>query len=395
MNMMSFDSIKAYQRAKGATIDGDGPTNEIKNILYPASVTSATPISASVVSYIKGYGTVVDSTNIIVNEKYGDLGDVLMDKGGTKYWLKSRLVLSGNEMLSLGGVYYNSETMDSSFTQIGVLVDRYKNDGLIMSLTDTTKAYSSDTLTTIPNVTTYSSIRRNKAGGVYDTWIASGSLDRAEAYFGSTYNQYVWPFPRTAWNAMMEKVMANTSGSGSSGTSWSWTVTASTDGTGIGVGSFTCSQTEGNRTFNPKDYGYSFDKWYRAEVEVQYPTTGGAVKDMAGLNNTKALVAWGTSKGGAATYTPAADWCNNYSVAVSGYGAGNWWLPACGELLKALRLTKLLKKKGVHPAEAYHWTSTQYSAQGAWFVNFFNSFVNFNTKSYTHSVRAFSAYHFL
>lgn len=405
MNAFTFDSIALYQRAKGATVGGQSPTNEIKNILYPASVTSTTPSSATVVSNIKGYGTVIDSTNIVVEERYGELGDVLLDKGGKKYWLKSMLVLSGDEMLTLGGVYYNSATFDSynastnpnGFKQIGILVIKDKKDGTLMSLTDTSKAWSTNTTDLVPNVTQAGSVRRAKksaSSGVYDTWIASGSRERAELYFGSTYNQYVWPFPRTAWDAMMDKVMSNTAGSGSSGEDWSWTVTVSSDGTGLGVASFTCKQTEGNQTFDPKNYGYSFDKWFAAQVEVVWPATAGAASDMKGLENTKALCAWAGAN--ASTVVPAAYWCNTYAVDVTGYGAGNWYLPACGQLVRTLRLVKILKKKGTWPADAYHWSSTQYSsAAGAWDVRFRDSYVNYNARTNGYSVRAFSAYHFL
>lgn len=386
MNAFTFDTLAAYLSAKASG-----------GAIYAAlSAGGNSPVSASVVSYITGTGeTIIDAKNVIVDEHYGELGDVLMDKGGTKYWLKS---YAGYNAGSKGGAFCVPAALtNAGYTLIGILVARDKKDGTLMSLTDTSKAWSTNTTTVIPNVTAAGSIRRAKkraSAGYYDTWIASGSRERAELYFGSNFNQYVWPFPRTAWDAMMEKVLANSAGSGSSGSDWSWAVTVSSDGTGLGAASFTCKQTEGNVTFNPKNYGYSFDKWFASEVEVVWPATAGAASDMNGLANTKAIVAWAGAN--ASTVVPAAYWCNTYSVNVTGYGAGNWYLPACGQLVKTLRLVKILKRKGTWPADSYHWSSTQYSgATNAWGVPFGTSRVGYNARTNGYSVRAFSAYHFL
>lgn len=385
MNTFIFDTLSDYQSAKA----------QGGSIYTALAAAGNSPVSASVVSYITATGeTLIDAKNVIVDEPYGELGDVLIDKGGTKYWLKSYASYNAS---SKGGAFCVSAALTAAgYTLIGILVDRQGKEAKLMSLDDTSAAWSNDS-TTSPNMDKYGSIRRaskRRSAGYYDTWIASGSRERAESWYGSTYYQFTWPFPRTAWNAMMDKVNSNTAGSDSNSTNWSWTVTATSDGTGIGTASFTCKQTEGDVTFNPKDYGYSFDTWYKQEVEVQWPATAQAASDFKGLQNTKALMAWGGSS--ASTKCPAANWCNSYAKSVTGYGAGSWWLPSCGELIKVMRLIKILKKKGTFPSELAHWTSTQCSsATNAWYVGFYSALVFYYTRSGSNGVRAFSAYHFL
>ena len=326
MNTFTFDSVSAYQSAKASG-----------GAIYTAlAAGDNSPVSASTVSYITGTGeTFIDAKNVIVDEPYGELGDVLMDKGGTKYWLKSYAEYNAS---SKGGAFCVSAALtNAGYTLIGILVDRHGKDANLMSLDDTIAAWSNDT-STFPNMEEYGSVRRaskRRSEGYYDTWIASGSRERAEAYFGSTFNQYVWPFPRTAWDAMMAKVRANTAQSTLtdgvnincsavdktqqgyasmnpsaqgwyelSGTTFTlsadtvvnasktyyslnykWTVAVSSDDTGLGVATIVCNQTEGYVTFNPKNYDYSFDTWFKQEMEVQWPPTAGAASDFKGMES--------------------------------------------------------------------------------------------------------------
>lgn len=472
---MSFDSIKAYQLAKGATVDNTSPTNEIKNLLYPSTVPSGYPNTITVVSTIAGYGTVIDSVNVIVRDGLEEMGDVLLDKSGTKYWLKSMLALNGAEMLALGGVYYNSAIFPSGYTPIGILVDKDHDDMLLMSINETTAMYqlpdvvanpsgnpktngyfeynngsytaSNDSsvvpgktyyvFAIVPNVVSYNLTTLGNRATDFDV---SGCRAKSESFHKTNYNQYIWPFPRrvfdgsgnltNGWDAMMVKIKANLSGSNKSMTAVSnpngnpqskgyfeasgssyvlttdttvqsgktyymgyiWSVTVSSDGTGLGVGSFSFTHTSGSKTCNPKDYGYSFDKWYKSNIEVMWPASTNAASDMDGLQNTKALIAWAGVN--AETKVPAAYWCSQKSVNVDGFGQGNWFLPACGQMIKALRLTTILTKKNVHPAAAAHYSSTQSgSAPTSWRVSYATADVARANKTVNSRVRAFIHYH--
>lgn len=400
MNTFSFDSIAAYQAAKGA---GSNPTNEIKDILYPSSVGSSTPMSATCVSYIKGYGAVIDSTNIIVDEQYGEIGDVLIDNGGKKGWLKSRADMSAT---ALGGIWYNSATIGQSANgtngvkQIGFLLCNGKDESYLMSISEgSSVAYSPDTSTRIPNVSTSSSLQVNTPSGYTTTWIGSGSKYWANKVQPSGYT-YTNPVPETVWDAMVAAVYSNTS-SGGSGSTYSWSTTATSDGSGVATCSLTYSLRGSSVTYDNATikgtYGYSYDKWYLRNVMITDPAYVECLTLKTGRADTKALIAWGTGKGGASTYVPAAYWCNTYNANVTNYGAGNWWMPDIDMLQNLYRYCRIFEKKGVMPGQNVYWASTQSSADYAWYVRLYNGSVLYYTKSNADStfrVRAVSAYHF-
>lgn len=103
---------------------------------------------------------------------------------------------------------------------------------------------------------------------------------------------------------------------------------------------------------------------------------------------------------------PAAKYCNEYypsNVASSdaNMGAGRWWLPSLGEwamiwahvravnfVLAAIGGTQIPVGSG------WAWSSTEYSATNAWYLDFFNGYFNYgHSKANVYSVRPVSAFY--
>lgn len=383
MSAFVFDTEAQYLTAKAS------------GVIYTALQTSGV-VSRSTVSFCKDSGkTYTDAVNVIVErEKGGDIGDCLIRNKNTGIfaWLKSCAAYSAT---SKGGLYMHEGDLNTAgYYRIGFVIENKGGKCLLLSIADQSSgsAWSDNTTTIVPNIFTDSSIRRHNGGNnaFYDTWIASGSMDRAEEQYGTGVYQYTWPLPRAQWNACMEKVYANQSGSGTF-TDGLWTTTATTNGTGMATASITYKCTEGSVTINPKDYGYDFNRWYERKVILQYPTKAGCMRDRNGRANTKALLAW--AAGGAGT-CPAATVCNNYAPSNSGdkFAAGKWWLPSVAELWLALKHYFALKKKGCSITLTWYWSSTQYSASNAWLVHFYYARVSYLSKSYSGYVRACSAF---
>lgn len=373
MNAFTFATESAYLTSKAG---GD---------IYSA-LQSSSEVSRSAVSYCKDTGkTYIDSVNVIVDrDKGGDIGDCLLLKGGVYYWLKSFKAYNASEK---GGCYGHETSLSSAgYTRIGFVINRVGRRCLLCSMSDTTYAqWSDNTTVSIPEVTTYSAIRRGKN---YDTWICGGSLERAEELFGTGVYTYTWPLPRASWDACIANVNSNESASGTF-ENGSWTTTASS--TGMATASITYTCTEGGVTINPKDYGYSFEKWYNAKVLLKYPTDAYCMKDWDGRKNTRAMVAYSSATEGVSC--PAAVACDSYAVSgASDFGAHSWWMPSVGEMWCILRYYHRLVKKGCPIANSWYWTSTQYSSANAWYVTFNPSFVTFKSRSYSSYVRAVSAF---
>ena len=79
--------------------------------------------------------------------------------------------------------------------------------------------------------------------------------------------------------------------------------------------------------------------------------------------------------------------------------AGKWWLPSLGEMMMIYaNMTKVnyalsLINGADQLQENWYWTSTEYSATGAWGLRLSNGYVNSITKaSNTLRVRAVSAF---
>ena len=398
MNTFTFADRAAYLAAKGSS-----------GSIYSA-LQGATSISASTVSYITATGeTLIDAMNVLVGPKEGSIGDTLYYITTSSYtgfkWLKSK---AGYNAASYGQVFANSKfngtgTLPTGYVEVGVLVYRKGNVGLIMKNTGQgipwcPQDYES---VTVPGVVTYGGSNNKVGDGTVCTY-CSHSRAYAEERWGNSPYQYAWPFPKSKWDAMIAKVYENPSagasdsGSDSNG-SWSWTVTYNAS-SGVGTGSFTCTGPYGSITGNPKDYNYDFEEWYRKKVLIQWPTNANVANDMQGRANTLSIVKWANGLSTPLTTSNcAAKYCNDTVAAsgVPGFTAGNWWLPSMGEVLNAARNHALLKAKGTQMLSSSYaiWSSTQYSASYAWFLNT-NGRVDFSNKRYGGRVCAVSAFQF-
>ena len=389
MNSFTFDTRADYIAAKGSS-----------GAIYAALQGATGIVSASAVSFIKATGeTLVDAMNVFVGPDKGDIGDTLYYITTSSYagfkWLKSK---AGWSATSYGQTFFKSALIPSSYVEVGVLVHRKGNVGLIMRNTGQGIAWCPQDYesVTVPGVVTYGGSNNKVGDGTVCTY-CSHSRAYAEERWGTSYYQYSWPFPKSAWNAMMDKVWANTAGSGSDSTNWSWTVTANTSA-GVGTASFTCTGPYGSITSNPADYHYDFEEWYKKRILIQWPTTANVANDFQGRANTKAIVRWANNLSTPLTTSNcAAKYCNDTVAAsnVPGYTAGNWWLPSMGELLNACRNHALLKAKGTQFLSSSYsiWSSTQYSAASAWSA-YDGGLLNDNYKRNGYRVCAVSAFQF-
>ena len=392
MNTFTFDTRADYITAKGSS-----------GSIYAALQGATGVVSASTVSFIKATGeTLIDAMNVFVEPDKGEIGDTLYYITTTSYtgfkWLKSK---AGWSATSYGQVFCKSALIPSSYVEVGVLIHRRGKTGLIMRNTGSgiswcPQAYESIPEPGVPGVVTYGGSNNKVGDGTIVTY-CSHSRAYAEERWGTSYYQYAWPFPKSAWNAMMDKVWSNTSGSGSDSSNWSWTVTANSSA-GVGTASFTCNGPYGSITSNPKDYNYDFEEWYKKRILIQWPTTANVANDFQGRANTKAIVRWANNLSTPLTTSNcAAKYCND-SVAASGvpgYTAGNWWLPSMGELFNACRNHALLKAKGTQVLSSQYsiWSSTQYSAAYAWYVLSYGGVYNDNKRT-GYRVCAVSAFQF-
>ena len=142
-------------------------------------------------------------------------------------------------------------------------------------------------------------------------------------------------------------------------------------------------------------------KWSSAAVSGGGTTTSDrvtAMNDWNGKTNTAAQITHAECSSNA--YAPG--FCHQYSrVNANGKGltAGKWWLPSLGEMMMIYaNMTKinyaLSLISGATPLqETAYWTSTEYSATGAWYLSLSNGSANLGTKaSNTIRVRPVSAF---
>ena len=125
-----------------------------------------------------------------------------------------------------------------------------------------------------------------------------------------------------------------------------------------------------------------------------------AYNDWAGKTNTAAQITKPQCQG--ASYAPG--FCAAYSrTNANGKGltAGKWWLPSLGEMMMIYaNMTKInyalsLISGAQQLAETWYWTSTEYSATSAWYLNLSSGLMDLYAKaSYRGRVRAVSAFIF-
>lgn len=379
MNTFTFNSLSDYVTAK---------TNTTGDIYKALNAGGNSPVSATVVSYVTATGeTYIDVKNPIVDAPYGEVGDTLLYKGGKYYWLKTRV---GYNPAGYGGTFmYEAALTAGGYTQVGILFYKNGKRGLIMAHDMYSQLQYKTSTTADDGVAAFSTVHI-KRGNNLDYCI--GSLTRAQAYYGSSYQIYLNPFPKSAWDAMMTQLKSGAAGSNSESGHWSWSVASSS---GVLKTSFSLLEGIGG-TYNPADYNNDWETWRRRVLLAQVPTAVGACSDLDGQKNTKIL--YGSDSG--ATH-PAAKACYEHAVSgVSDYAAGKWWLPACGEAVWMMLNYDVLKAKGhdlygLYSGAPYFWTSTQYSSSNARFLGFNDGYVSDYSKTYTSiRARAVSAFNF-
>lgn len=140
-------------------------------------------------------------------------------------------------------------------------------------------------------------------------------------------------------------------------------------------------------------------------VQISGVTTTGdritALNDFAGRANTTAIINGSTSSNVTNTEDYAAGFCNKYSrTNANGKGltAGRWWLPSMGEMAMIwANLDKinyaLSKISGATQLQTtWYWSSTQLSANHAWYLNLIDGYMNTNWKFNQFRVRPVSAF---
>lgn len=157
-------------------------------------------------------------------------------------------------------------------------------------------------------------------------------------------------------------------------------------------------------------------KWSKNAIAVNADTGGDYTKayvDYTGKTRTAAIMAKGVELFGEneeewTQYAPA--WCNAYDRSYNkgdeagtmiGIGAGKWWLPSIAELLTiwkhkyAINLCLSVISGASQLSESWYWSSTEYSATGAWNLSLnAGSLRNWNGKVQGSGyVRAVAAFH--
>ena len=129
--------------------------------------------------------------------------------------------------------------------------------------------------------------------------------------------------------------------------------------------------------------------WSSAAVSAGGATTTSrrtAIADWAGETSTAAQVTHTECQGN--SYAPG--FCHNYARANSGgqgLVAGRWWLPSLGEMemiyanMRKINYALSLISGATQLAETAYWTSTEYSANTAWYLYLANGGATSNPKA--------------
>ena len=141
--------------------------------------------------------------------------------------------------------------------------------------------------------------------------------------------------------------------------------------------------------------------WSSAAVSAGGKTTSDretALNDWTGKTSTAAQITHNECK----TESYAPGFCASYErVNANGQGltAGKWWLPSLGELMmiyanmRKINYALSLINGATQLAETWYWSSTEYSAANAWFLNLDSGNARGNTKAtYQGRVRPVSAF---
>lgn len=140
-------------------------------------------------------------------------------------------------------------------------------------------------------------------------------------------------------------------------------------------------------------------------VQISGVTTTGyritALNDFAGRANTTAIINGSTSSNVTNTEAYAAGFCNKYSrtnANGNGLAAGKWWLPSLGEMAMIWtnfdKINYALSKisGATQLQENWYWSSTQDSANDAWYLSLYDGNVGDDWKFGQGRVRPVSAF---
>jgi hypothetical protein len=140
---------------------------------------------------------------------------------------------------------------------------------------------------------------------------------------------------------------------------------------------------------------------------------GTATADFNGKKNTDIITAMATAQSGWTTasaitnsynsgYYPAACCCRRFHT--TGTSAGDWYLPACGELGYIIPKLAVINRivSAINTAYGsgtafalhtsnYYWSSSEYSEADARYVSTNYGYVYYHSKDYSYGVRAFLA----
>ena len=138
--------------------------------------------------------------------------------------------------------------------------------------------------------------------------------------------------------------------------------------------------------------------WCDGHIDIDgVPNIGGnagAKGDMNGKSNTLAIVSVHSSSGESVS-TSAAMYCNNY--APTGTSAGDWYLPAAGELYSYVssnytKLKTTMQAMGWIDTTNYFWSSSEYDGWYAWNINISSGYTTWSYKNvYDYKVSCFLA----
>ena len=114
--------------------------------------------------------------------------------------------------------------------------------------------------------------------------------------------------------------------------------------------------------------------------------------DWQGKNNTRVVLEYCKANGKSC---PAFEYVNSYKT--EGTIAGDWYLPAFGELNaiygnKDVLNIALGKIDGTKLSSIYYWSSSEYSSTNAWILDFYGGGVNYYYKYYNWYVRPVLAF---
>ena len=109
------------------------------------------------------------------------------------------------------------------------------------------------------------------------------------------------------------------------------------------------------------------DDYFDVPGLSNFSSSSAAIADWQGKNNTKTVLEYCKTNGYSC---PAFEYVSNYKT--EGTQAGDWYLPALGELnaiyVNKDVLNKTLRKIGGTILDSYYWSSTEHSDADAWYL---------------------------